>query len=158
LFTQPLKLLLLVLGLGSWTYLVATDEEVGLSFALLRSPLFRLLSFGMVAAIIGGWLGQAYRRQLLSFVGSTLGLIAGGVGCIVYALGGIAWLWFMYVGGRAFFEEGNWIKAALYILLIGPAASSVLGLVFMGLFLGVGWVVTRIYNWYALDLGLERIQ
>jgi len=157
LLTQALKILVTLLVIVAWAYLVVTDSEIEISLDLLRAPLVRLMLFAMITAGIGGFVGQKYRDSVMSFLGHTFGAVGGGIGCLTYALGGVAQLWFLYLGGKAFFEQGAILKALIYVCVVGPAVSYGFTLLLMGIFAVGGWAFKRLYNWYAPDLDLEPL-
>lgn len=157
LLTQTLEIVLTGIVIGFWAYLVVTDPAVEVSFDPLRAPLMRLMLYAMVTAALGGFVGEKYRESVLTFLASTFGAVAGGIGCAVYALGSIAQLWFLYLGGKAAFEERAIFKAVCYVFVVGPVASYGISLLLFACLLAGGWVFKRIYNWYMPDLDLEPL-
>jgi hypothetical protein len=59
--------------------------------------------------------------------------------------------------GKALFEEGAILKAAFWGLLIGPIVSFVGGGALLGIIVFGLWIFEKVYNWYAPDLGLQRL-
>jgi len=155
--TQVLRILLVILLFGIWAYLVATDAEMKLSLDPLRAPIIRLMLFAIVTAAIGGLIAERYRSQIFGFLTVVFGFVGAGLGCASYGFGFLVELYFVYLGGKAFFEEGAILKALLFIGVLGPLVSFVLSLLLMGLLMLGAWVFERLYRWYAPDLGLAPL-
>lgn len=157
--TQLFKLLLTGFALGVWTYLVLTDPEINFNLLdPLRASAIRLLVLSIVCAVIGGAVAEKHRDKFLSFLGSTFGLMAGGFVLLLHGLFFVFQLYFLYIGGKAIFVDGHIVKGLVIVLLIGPIASYAIGAIVIGILFGVFWVLSKIYNIYAADLGLERIE
>ena len=158
LFTQLLKILLTMILLGFWAYVIVTDPEVDFSIAPLRAPIIRLMLYAMITAAIGGAVAEKYRPGIMSFLASVFGVAGAGLGCAAYGFGFCVQFYFLYLGGKAFFEHGAILKALLFVFILGPIVSIVLSLAVGGVLMLGGWVFTRLHGWYAADLGLEPIE
>ena len=156
--TQFLKLVLTLLAIGVWAYVAATDPEVDFNLLdPLRAPLIRTMLFSIVCAAIAGAIAEKYREKIMSFLGSTFGLIGGSFGCLLHASFGLFQLYFLYLGGKAIFADGKIFKGLAIVLFIGPIAGYAIGAILMGILMGVFWVFSKIHNAYAEDLDLDPI-
>lgn len=156
--TQTLKLVPTAVALAVWAYLAATDPEV--EFHLLdplRAPLVRTMLLSIACAAVAGGIAEKHRPKILSFLGSTFGLIAGSFGCLLHSLFGLFQLYFLYLGGKAIFAEGKILRGLAIVIFIGPIASYAIGAIAIRILMGVFWVFSKIYDAYAEDLGLERM-
>jgi hypothetical protein len=156
--TQFFKLLLMFVIIAIWVYLVATEPDFE-SFTLgpFHAPPIRIMIFSIVCAAIAGAVAEKYRGKIMYFLSSTFGLIGGGMGCLIYSLFGLFQLYFMYLGGKAIFADGKILKGFAIVLFVGPVISFGIGVILYGFLFGSLWLFSKIYNWYAEDLGLEPI-
>jgi hypothetical protein len=154
--TQFLKLILTILAIGVWAYVAATDPEVNFNLLdPLRAPLIRTMLFSIVCAAFAGAIAEKYREKIMSFLGSTFGLIGGSFGCLLHSSFGLFQLYFLYLGGKAIFADGEIFKGLAIVLFVGPIAGYAIGAILMGILMGVFWIFSKIYNAYAEDLDLE---
>ena len=121
------------------------------------SYLVRLSLFSMASAGIAGGVAQRYRVKIWSFLGTIFGFVAAGLGCLMHALSGLLYLYFLYLGGKALFEDGAFLRALLYWVIVGPLVSYAVGFLMMGIALLGAKIFEALHNWYAEDLGLEPI-
>jgi hypothetical protein len=142
--TQFLKIIVTLATFGLWTFFVVTDSEVDISLNFIREPNLRLMIIAIVIAGIAGAIGQKFRKNIWSFLGKVFGFIAGTFIVILQAGGGILYLYFLYRGGKALFEEGAILKALLWWVVVGPIVSYGSFLLLLGVFMGGGWISTRL--------------
>lgn len=156
--TQFLKIIVTLVILGLWAFFVVTDSEVDISLNFIREPYLRLMIIAIVIAAIAGTIGQKFRKIIWGFLGTCFGFIASILMFGLYAVGCLLYLYFLYRGGKALFEEGAVLKAILWVLVIGPVVSCGTSFLLMGIVMGGGWVFKKIYNWYLPDLGFEKME
>ncbi|RKY07094.1 MAG: hypothetical protein DRP56_06330 [Planctomycetota bacterium] len=156
--TQFFKIIITLVILGSWAFFVATDTEVGMSLNLIREPNFRLMIIAVVIAGVAGAIGEKYRKNIWVFLGRIFGFLAGSFVIVLQFGGGILYLYFLYRGGKALFEDGAVIKALLWVAVIGPLVSGGASILLIGTVMGGGWLFKAIYNWYLPDLGFEEME
>jgi len=156
--TQFLKIIVTLVIFGLWAFFVVTDSEVDISLNFIREPNLRLMIIAIVIAGIAGTIGQKFRKNIWAFLGACFGFIAGTFIFILHAGGGILYLYFLYRGGKALFEEGAVLKAMLWVLVIGPVVSYGSFFLLLGIAMGGGWIFKKIYNWYLPDLGFEKME
>lgn len=156
--TQFLKIIVTLVIFGLWVFFVVTDSEVNISLNFIREPNLRLMIIAIVIAGIAGTIGQKFRKNIWSFLGKVFGFIAGTFIVVLHAGGGLLYLYFLYRGGKALFEEGAILKALLWWMVVGPIVSYGSTLLLIGIVMGGGWIFKKIYNWYLPDLGFERME
>jgi len=156
--TQFLKIIVTLVILGLWAFFVFTDSEVDISLNFIREPNLRLMIIAIVIAGIAGTIGQKFRKNIWAFLGSFFGFIAAIFLFVLHAVGWLLYLYFLYRGGKALFEEGAFLKAMLWVLVIGPVVSYGSFFLLLGIAMGGGWLFKKIYNWYLPDLGFEEME
>jgi len=154
--TQLLKMIFTLVLLGLWIFFLVTDKEVDFSLDLLRMPTIRLMIVAILVAGIAGSVGERYRRNIWVFLSVVFGSIGSILGFICYAVAGVCYLYCLYRGGKALFEDGAILKAMLFVFVIGPIVSGLFWAIFMGLFMLGAFLYEKIYNWYAPDMGLQK--
>lgn len=156
--TQFLKIIVTLVTLGLWAFFIVTDSEVDISLNFIREPNLRLMIIAIVIAGIAGTIGQKFRENIWSFLGACFGFIAAIFVFVLHAVGWLLYLYFLYLGGKALFEEGAFLKAMLWVLVIGPVVSYGSFFLLFGIAMGGGWIFKKIYNWYLPDLGFEEME
>jgi len=156
--TQFLKIIVTLVILGLWAFFVVTDSEVDISLNFIREPNLRLMIIAIVIAGIAGTIGQKFRKNIWAFLGSCFGFIAAIFVFALHAVGWLLYLYFLYRGGKALFEEGAFLKAMLWVLVIGPLVSYGSFFLLLGIAMGGGWIFKKIYNWYLPDSGFEEME
>lgn len=156
--TQALELALTIFVIGVWAYVATTEPEVDFNLlGPLRVPLIRMMLFSIACATLAGAIAENYRENIMSFLASTFGWIFGSFGCLLQASFGLVELYFLYLGGKAIFADGEIFKGLAIVLFVGPIAGTAIGGILMGILMGVSWVFSKIYNSYAEDLDLDPI-
>ncbi len=140
-----------------FVFLVVTDADVS-SLPSIETSEIRFFVIAILVSGIAGTIGQKFRKNIWSFLGKIFGFIAGTFIVILHAVGVILYLYFLYRGGKALFEDGSILKALLWWVVIGPIFSYGSFLLLLGVFMGGGWVFKKIYNWYLPDLGFEKME
>ncbi|MFA5239335.1 MAG: STAS domain-containing protein [Phycisphaerae bacterium] len=156
--TQLLKMVVTLIALGLWIFFVFTEKDVDFSLNFIREPSIRLMIVAIFVAGIGGAIGEKYRSSIWSFLQVCFGFIAAIFVFALHAIGWLLYLYFLYRGGKALFEEGAFFKAILWVLVIGPVVSYGSFFLLLGVAMGGGWIFKKTYNWYAPDLGLEEME
>jgi DNA-directed RNA polymerase subunit RPC12/RpoP len=158
LLTQTLKFVFTAIILAAGVYLAATDPDVEFNLlTLLRAPVIRSMLFSIVCAVIAGAIAEKYREKILSFLGSTFGMITSGFGCLLHSSFLLFELYFLYLGGKAIFADGKVLKGLAIVIFIGPIASYAIGAILIGIVMGIFWIFSKIYNAYAEDLDIDPI-
>lgn len=122
------------------------------------SYLVRVALFAFVTAAIAGGVAEHFRESIWSFLSTTFLLIGASFGCLLHLGGGLVYLYFLYRGGKALFEEGDFLKALLFLALLGPIVAYGVSFIFMGIF-WLGSVIFHVLHaWYAKDLGLAPLE
>jgi len=155
--TQLLRIIVTILVIGLLIFVMVTDKEVSYSFNLLRSPDLRVVIISVIVACVAGTIGQKYRKEIWGFLGHLFGLIAGIFMFVLYGVGSLAYLYFLYRGGKALFEEGAILKSLFWILIAGPLISYGGIALVMGIGMIFMWVFKKIHDWYAPDLGFSSL-
>jgi hypothetical protein len=156
--TQFLNIILIITVLGFTVFFAATkNPKADLLSSFWLSSDFRIMLFGIVIAAVGGALGVRYRFTIWAFLKSVFGFLGFILSFLAYATGSILYLYFLYRAGKALFEDGAVLKAAFWGLVIGPIVSYVVGLSFFWIIWFGSWIFTKVYNWYASDLGFQRL-
>lgn len=152
--TQPVG----IFGLLFYSYILLTRSETTLemyrefgAFFLMESEGFREIFFMLLGALIGGVVGEKYYKQIREIVGGIFGFIFGGMVIISQLLGGIVYLFFLYLAGKALFEQGNFLKAGLIVFIIGPILSTIFGAIMFGIIMGGGWIFEKLSSWYSIE-------
>lgn len=117
----------------------------------------RLAIFCITSATIAGYVTEKYRDNLWSFIKSVFSFVTGSIFLLFEILSFIIYIFPFYLAGKLLFEQGAVLKALLVAFVAGPIASAIVGGIFMGIVYGFGWILSIIYNWYADDLGYERL-
>ena len=156
--TQLLKMVVTLVVLGLWIFFVVSEKDVDFSLNLIRVPFIRLMIVAILVAGIGGALGEKHRNSIWNFLRACFGFIAAIFVFALHAVGWLLYLYFLYRGGKALFEEGAFLKAMLWVLVIGPVVSYGSFFLLLGIAMGGGWIFKKIYNWYLPDLGFEKME
>jgi hypothetical protein len=119
--TQIVQITITSIVLSMLIYFSITDSanEVSVN-AFLGSYIFRIIAISAIFAGIGGHVGQKYRSQIWNFLTSFFSVVGSICGFIVSIISIGIGIYFVYLGGKAIFEEKSLFKGLLIIFVASP--------------------------------------
>ena len=131
--------------------------ETSLISSIFKIPYIRILIFAIISSGIAGYIGEKNRKNILSFLTNIFSIFGISIGWIISALGGLFYVYVIYLGGVAIFQEGAIGKGLLILVIIGPIVSSIGGIILYGIMALIIFALAKIYNWYAIDFDLKPL-